>query len=49
MTVYNIPCFNVFLNLVFNYNYPTSLASLKFFPLQIFLNFAFQYILPTKP
>jgi hypothetical protein len=31
MTVHNVPCLNVFLNLVFSYNYPTSLASLRFF------------------
>jgi hypothetical protein len=31
MTVHNVACLNVFLNLVFSYNYPTSLASLRFF------------------
>jgi hypothetical protein len=49
MTVHNVPCPNAFLNLVFNYNYPKSLDSLKFFPLQIFFSFAFQCIYPTKP
>jgi hypothetical protein len=48
MAVHNVPCLNVFLNLVFHNNYPTPLTPLKFFSTSDFSQFFIPIYFPDK-